>query len=88
MKSCHRWVLAAGLAPAMSACLSAPSSAQKGEVAGLSAKIAELGSAGKYAEAIPLAQGQLENLDNVPTMLMSRARCRKRSVASGSTCGW
>jgi Tetratricopeptide repeat len=32
--------------------------AQKGDVAALSAKINELGRAGKYAEAVALAQGQ------------------------------
>ena len=36
-------------------CLSAPSLAQKGDVAALSVKIKELGRAGKYAEAVALA---------------------------------
>ena len=44
-------------------CLSAPSSAQKGDTAALSAKINELGRAGKYAEAVALAQGQVESLE-------------------------
>src|ERR1700675_2849083 len=52
-----------GVALAMSACLGAPSSAQKGEVVALSAKIAGLSRAGKYSEAVPLAQGQLESLE-------------------------
>ncbi|SHG25835.1 CHAT domain-containing tetratricopeptide repeat protein [Bradyrhizobium erythrophlei] len=63
MKSGSRWALVAALALATNAGLSAPSSAQKGEVAALSARIAELSRAGKYAEAIPLAQGQLESLE-------------------------
>jgi CHAT domain-containing protein/Tfp pilus assembly protein PilF len=63
MKSGSRWALVAALALATSAGLSAPASAQKGEVAALSARIAELSRAGKYAEAIPLAQGQLESLE-------------------------
>ncbi len=61
MNSGDRWALA--LALGMSADLSAPSCAQKGEVAATSAKIAELSRAGKYAEAVPLAQGQLESLE-------------------------
>jgi tetratricopeptide (TPR) repeat protein len=52
-----------GLALVLSACLSAPSSAHKGEAAATSAKIGELSRAGKYAEAIPLAQRQLESLE-------------------------
>jgi tetratricopeptide (TPR) repeat protein len=63
MKSGNRWALMVALALGMSAGLCAPSLAQKGEVAATSAKIAELGRAGKYAEAIPLAQGQLESLE-------------------------
>src|ERR1700682_4879594 len=61
MKSDNRIVLTLWLALVISACLTAPSSA--GEVAALSAKIAELGRAGKYSEAVPLAQGQLESLE-------------------------
>jgi CHAT domain-containing protein/Tfp pilus assembly protein PilF len=63
MKSGNRWALMVALALGVSAGLCAPSLAQKGEVAATSAKIAELGRAGKYAEAIPLAQGQLESLE-------------------------
>ena len=51
------------LALGMSAVLSTPSPAQKGEVAATSAKNAELSRAGKYAQAIPPAQGQLESLE-------------------------
>jgi hypothetical protein len=42
----------------------------------LSARIAKLSQAGKYAEAIPRAQGQLESLEKntVPSTAMSRAR--------------
>ena len=62
MKSGNRWVLIVALALGMmSAGLSAPSLA--GGVAATSARIAELSRAGKYAEAIPLAQGQLESLE-------------------------
>jgi CHAT domain-containing protein/Tfp pilus assembly protein PilF len=63
MKSGNRLVPMLWLALVMSACLSAPSSAQKGEVAVTSAKIAELSRAGRYSEAVPLAQGQLESLE-------------------------
>jgi Tetratricopeptide repeat len=41
----------------------APSSAQKNEVAALNAGIAELSRAGKYSQAIPLAQRLLANLE-------------------------
>ena len=44
-------------------CLSPPSLAQKGDAAALSAKIRELGRAGKYAEAIALAQEQVQSLE-------------------------
>ena len=63
MKSHHRWLLALCLAFTTSACFSAPSSAQKGDLAAVSAKIAELSRAGKYAEAEALAQRQLESLE-------------------------
>ena len=76
MKSGNRLALVAALALATSAGFSAPSSAQKSEVAALSARIAELSRAGKYAEAIPLAQRQLESLEKKygPFNAMSRAR--------------
>ena len=63
MKSCHRLVFFVCLALLASTCLSAPSLAQKGDVAALSAKINELGRAGKYAEATALAQAQVESLE-------------------------
>jgi CHAT domain-containing protein/tetratricopeptide (TPR) repeat protein len=59
----HRVFLLAGLALLASTSLSAPSLAQKGETAALSAKINELSRAGKYSEALPLAQGQLQTLE-------------------------
>jgi hypothetical protein len=46
------------LALAGSTWLTAPSLEQTANAAALSAKINELGRAGKYAEAVPLAQGQ------------------------------
>jgi CHAT domain-containing protein len=61
MKSQNRFGLMLWLALVISACFTAPSFA--GEVAALSAKIAELSRAGKYSEALPLAQGQLESLE-------------------------
>jgi CHAT domain-containing protein/Tfp pilus assembly protein PilF len=61
MKSGNRLALGACLALVISACISAPSSAQKNDAAGLSAEIAELSRAGKYAEAVPLAQRQLDS---------------------------
>jgi tetratricopeptide (TPR) repeat protein len=64
MKSRNRVRLLAGLALFTTACLSAPSSAQKDETAAaLSARINELGRAGKYAEARSLAQQQLQSLE-------------------------
>jgi CHAT domain-containing protein/Tfp pilus assembly protein PilF len=62
MKSGKRLVLI-GWVLAASTGFSPPSSAQKGDVAATSAKIAELGRAGKYSEATTLAQGQLESLE-------------------------
>ena len=63
MKTGNRLLLAC-LALLASTCLSAPSSAQG--LAAQSAKIAELSRAGKYAEAIPLAQAMLANLEKGP----------------------
>ena len=56
-------ILLAGLALLASTCLSAPSSAQKGDTTALSAKINDLSRAGKYSEALPLAQAQLQTLE-------------------------
>jgi CHAT domain-containing protein len=61
MKSGNRLGLMLWLALATSACFAAPSFA--GEVAATSAKIDELSRAGKYSEALPLAQGQLASLE-------------------------
>ena len=61
MKSGNRWVLTLWLALAAGSSLVEPSLA--GDTAALSAKINELSRAGKYAEAIPLAQGQLDSLE-------------------------
>ena len=63
MKSGNRWALTLWLALAASSSLTAPSLAQKGETAALSARINELSRAGKYSEALSLAQAQLESLE-------------------------
>jgi len=63
MKTCNRWLLVY-LAFAAGACLATPSTAQG--LAAQSAKIAELERAGKYAEAIPLAQAMLANQEKGP----------------------
>ena len=56
MKTRNRLVFSLCLALLSSTCLSAPSLAQKGDTAALSAKINELSRTGKYAEAVALAQ--------------------------------
>jgi CHAT domain-containing protein/Tfp pilus assembly protein PilF len=61
MKSGSHLVVTAWLALAAASCLSGPSFAES--AADLSARINALGRAGKYAEAVPLAQGQLESLE-------------------------
>ena len=63
MKSRTRLLSAMCLALIAATVLSAPSSAQKADTAALSARIAELSRAGKYAEAVTLAQRQLETLE-------------------------
>jgi CHAT domain-containing protein/tetratricopeptide (TPR) repeat protein len=63
MKSGNRLVLTLGLALVAGACLSAPSSAQKIDIAARSSAIAELSHAGKYSQAIPLAQQLLADLE-------------------------
>ena len=63
MKSRNRLVFTVCLALLSSTWLSRPSLAQKSETAALSAKINELSRAGKYAEAMVLAQGQVESLE-------------------------
>jgi CHAT domain-containing protein/tetratricopeptide (TPR) repeat protein len=61
MKFGHRLILLLGLVLSGNAGVMAPSSA--GEVAATSVRIAELSRAGKYSEALPLAQRQLESLE-------------------------
>jgi CHAT domain-containing protein/tetratricopeptide (TPR) repeat protein len=63
MKSSNRLVLRLGLALVVSACLNAPSSAQKIDIAVRSSAISELSRAGKYSQAIPLAQQLLADLE-------------------------
>ena len=63
MKSGNRLVLTLGSALIASVCLSAPSPAQKLDIAARSSAIAELSRAGKYTEAIPLAQRLLADLE-------------------------
>jgi hypothetical protein len=63
MKSGNRLALTMWQALIASACIAAPSSAQKSNVAARSAQIAELSRAGKYSEAIPLAQRLLADLE-------------------------
>jgi CHAT domain-containing protein/Tfp pilus assembly protein PilF len=63
MKCRNRLAPVLWLALVMNASLSASSSAQAGEVAATSARIDELSRAGKYSEAVPLAQRQLETLE-------------------------
>jgi hypothetical protein len=63
MKSGNRWALTLWLALAASSSLTAPSLAQKGETAALGARTNELSRAGKYSEALSLAQAQLESLE-------------------------
>ena len=63
MKSSHRLVLTLGVALIVGACLSAPSSAQKIDTAARSSAISELSRAGKYSQAIPLAQQLLADLE-------------------------
>lgn len=63
MRSGSQLIVTAWLALAATTCLVVPSFAQQGSVAALSARINALSRAGKYAEAVPLAQGQLDSLE-------------------------
>src|ERR1044071_4881385 len=63
MKSRNRLIFSVCLVLLSGTCLSAPSLAQKGEIAAASARINDLGRAGKYAEAVALAQAQVESLE-------------------------
>lgn len=62
MAGWNRRTLAAGLAAAMTVSLVTPSFAQKG-LAAESARINALMSAGRYSEALPLAQAMVTNLE-------------------------
>ena len=63
MKSGGRLALTVWLALIACVCISPPSSAQKADVAARSAEIAELSRAGKYSQAIPLAQRLLAEME-------------------------
>jgi CHAT domain-containing protein/tetratricopeptide (TPR) repeat protein len=63
MTSGTRLALTMGLALIASAWLGTSVFAQKSDIAALGARIAELSRAGKYSEAIPLAQRQVANLE-------------------------
>jgi hypothetical protein len=63
MKSGNRSILTIWLAPIASVCITAPSSAQKGDVTARSVQTAELSRAGKYSEAIPPAQRLLADVE-------------------------
>ncbi|MGT2503501.1 CHAT domain-containing tetratricopeptide repeat protein [Bradyrhizobium guangxiense] len=59
----RRLALAAGLALAITTSLAAPGLAQKTDLSAQSARINALRSAGKYAEALPLAQAMVASLE-------------------------
>ena len=63
MASGGRSGLTLSLALAASVCVNAPSSAQNGGVIARGAQIAELSRAGKYSQAIPLAQRLLADME-------------------------
>jgi CHAT domain-containing protein/tetratricopeptide (TPR) repeat protein len=63
MISGNRLALTMWLALFASVCITAPSFAQKNDVTARSAQIAELSRAGKYSEAIPLAQRLLADME-------------------------
>ncbi|QOZ74640.1 hypothetical protein XH83_03755 [Bradyrhizobium sp. CCBAU 53351] len=60
----RRLALAAGLALAITTSLATPGLAQKGDLSAQSARINALRSAGRYAEALPLAQAMVASLEN------------------------
>ncbi|MDA9399350.1 CHAT domain-containing tetratricopeptide repeat protein [Bradyrhizobium sp. CCBAU 45389] len=60
----HRLALAAGLGLALAALLVTPALAQKGDLATQGARINALISAGKYPEALPLAQAMVARLES------------------------
>lgn len=59
----RRLALAAGLALAIATSLASPGLAQKGDLSAQSARINALRSAGKYSEALPLAQAMVASLE-------------------------
>ncbi|MDN4987242.1 CHAT domain-containing protein [Bradyrhizobium arachidis] len=59
----RRLAVVAGLALAIATLLATPGLAQKGDLAGQSARINALRTAGKYAEALPLAQAMVASLE-------------------------
>ncbi|WP_440636747.1 CHAT domain-containing tetratricopeptide repeat protein [Bradyrhizobium sp. PUT101] len=59
----HRMASAAGLALAITTLLATPAPAQKGDLAAQGARINALNQAGKYAEALPLAQAMVASLE-------------------------
>ena len=63
MKSRDRFALTVWLALSACVAITAPSSAQKSGAAARSAEIAELSRAGKYSDAVPLAQQLLADME-------------------------
>ncbi|RTE89135.1 CHAT domain-containing tetratricopeptide repeat protein [Bradyrhizobium sp. LVM 105] len=59
----RRWALAAGLGLAIVTSSASPGLAQKGDLSSQSARVNALRSAGKYSEALPLAQAMVASLE-------------------------
>ncbi|WP_454652106.1 tetratricopeptide repeat protein [Bradyrhizobium liaoningense] len=59
----HRMASAAGLALAITTLLATPALAQKGDLSAQGARINALNQAGRYAEALPLAQAMVASLE-------------------------
>lgn len=76
----RRLALVAGLALAITASLATPSFAQTGGLAAQSARINVLRSAGKYSEALPLAQAMVVSLEKTSKQPRSR-RCTQQPRA-------
>lgn len=70
----RRLTLVAGLALAITASLATPGLAQKGDLSAQSARINGLKSAGKYSEALPLAQAMVASLDDLAAALNNLAQ--------------
>src|SRR5215204_3593609 len=85
MKSRNRFALSLWLALAGSTCLTAPSLAQSAGVR--SAEIAELSKAGKYSEAVPLAQKFLTDMakTHIPVHRDGAAALNNLGMLYGST---